>query len=311
MSSIELEPLARLERDVRRMAADLGPQQARGLVDLYYGLQEFRINASNQNHALTKSEEPHATVEFFFQQFYNLEKDIAKALDTYSAAQPLGVWAREHVGIGPVIAAGLLAHIDITTTPTPSALWKFAGLAPGQRYVKGEKRSWNAGLKVLCWKMGDSFVKQSGRENCYYGKLYLRRKEKEVARNEAVRIVKHVRVDAGVSVATFDVNNNPNWVAINGIVFEGGNAIAAARSLTEKQVRDTELKAVLQSGKLPPGQIDMRARRYAVKRYLVHYWMAAYWLHYGTEPPRAYVLDQLGHVDEEPSPVAMPKPKMK
>lgn len=306
MSTVELEPLARLERDVRKMAADLGPSQARGLVDLYYGLQDFRIQANNQIHALSKSEEPHATVGFFFDQFFQLETDIKKALDSYSAGQPLGQWVREIVGIGPVLAAGLLAHIPIETTPTPSALWSFAGLAPGQRYVKGEKRSWNAQLKVLCWRIGDSMVKQSFRDNCYYGKLYLQRKQKELARNDAVQLVK--RLTGSNPPVTFNVNGNPNWVALGNTVFQGGNAKSAAKSLSERTIRDAGLKKILLSGQLPAGQLDQRARRYAVKRLLLHYWQAAYILHYHAEPPRAYVFDQLGHVDEEPPPVPLPKP---
>lgn len=293
---MELATLPQLARDVRKAAATLGRGEARTLVDLYYGLQDFRIQASNQNLALTKSEEPHETIGFFHTQFYQLEKDIAKALDTYSNSQPLGAWSREHVGVGPVIAAGLLAHIDITRTPTPSALWKFAGLAPGQRYVKGEKRSWNAQLKLLCWKLGDSFVKQSGRPNCYYGHLYIQRKEKEVARNEAVQQVSW----AG------DIPNDA--ACINGVDFRGGNCIAAANSLAEKNIRDAELRRTLESGKLPAGQLDMRARRFAVKRFLNHYWQAAWWLEYKTAPPRAYVFEHLGHVDEDPSPVPLPKP---
>lgn len=263
----QLEPLQRLTKDTRKAAITLSAQEARYLVDTYYSLQKFRIETSNQVFALNQSEEPHDTLGFFFGQFKVLEGDIQKALDTYSAAQPLGEWARLHVGVGPVIAAGLLAHIPIEKTPSVSSLWRFAGLAPGQRYVKGEKRDWNAGLKVLCWKLGDSFVKQSGREQCYYGHLYLQRKIFEGQRNEA-----------------------------------GGNAEAAAKQLKEKQIRDAKLKKTLEGGKLPEGQLLMRARRYAVKRFLAHYWQQAYWFHYGTEPPRAYVFEHMGHVHEEHNP---------
>lgn len=297
--SVDLETLPHLTRDVRDAAATLSVGEARVLVDLYYQLQDFRIQAGNQDKALTRSEEPHDTIGFFHGQFHQLERDIAKALDTYSHAQPLGAWARQITGVGPVISAGLLAHIDITKAPYSSALWQFAGLAPDQKYVKGEKRSWNARLKVLCWKLADSFVKQSGRESAYYGHLYLKRKEYEVARNNAVQGPFSSVADMEAPAA--------DAVQVGDRGFYGGNAAAALKTLTEKKVQDPELKARLLSGKLPDGQLDLRARRYAVKRFLVHYWQAGWWLTYGTEPPRAYVFEKLQHVHEEPCPIPMPK----
>jgi hypothetical protein len=51
--------------------------------------------------------------------------------------------------------------------------------------AKGQKRPHNAKLKVLCWKIGDSFVKQQSRENDVYGKVYGERKRLELERNDA------------------------------------------------------------------------------------------------------------------------------
>lgn len=307
MELVDIETLPQLTRDLRKASGTLSPGEARTLVDLYYQLQIFRIQAGNQNTALAKAEEPHETIGWFNEQFHQLEKDIGKALDAYSAAQEIGAWARQHVGVGPVIAAGLLAHIDISQSPTPSSLWKFAGLAPGQRYERGVKRDWNARLKVLCWKMGESFVKNSGRDNCYYGKLYRERKKFEVDRNNAVwEVPRHAVSEQGTIYTTDGLV--VRCAQIEGHWFVQGNAQAALEALTTKNIRDADYRATLLSGKLPDGQLDMRARRYAVKRFLVHYWQAGYWLHYGTEPPRAYVLEHMPqHTHEEPCPIPFPK----
>jgi len=272
-----LEPVARLERDIKKAASTLGRDEARFLVDTYYSLQDFRIQSANQVRSIVQAEnkeEPHATLLFFGEQFATMEKQVQSSLDTYSNAQPLGKWAREHVGVGPVIAAGLLAHIDIEKAASASAIWRYAGLAPGQKKVKGVKRDWNASLKVLAWKLGDSFVKQSGREGCYYGHLYRERKEFEVERDVA-----------------------------------GYNAETARKTLEEKNIQDKATKATYESGHLPDGRLDMRARRFAVKRFLAHYFEAAWWLHYGTEPPNPYVQEHLGHVHIESCPIPMPKPR--
>ena len=182
----EPEPIRRLDRDIKRAASTLGRDEARFLVDSYYALQDFRIQSANQVRSIVKSEkdEPHATLQFFGDQFATMEKQVQSALDTYSNSLDLGIGARSHVGVGPVIAAGLLAHIDISKAPYACSIWRFAGLLPGQKKVKGVKRDWNADLKVLAWKLGDSFVKQSGHEKCYYGHLYRQRKELEVTRDK-------------------------------------------------------------------------------------------------------------------------------
>lgn len=258
----EPEPIRRLDRDIKLAAATLGRAEARFLVDEYYAIQDFRIQSANQIRSIVKSDvdEPHAMLQWAREQFTTMEKDVQAALDHYSNSQELGVWARLHTGVGPVIAAGLLAHINIEKAPYASSIHRFAGLLPGQKKVKGQKRDWNADLKVLCWKLGDSFVKQSGRETCYYGHLYRERKELEVTR---------------------DKNDY--------------NKATAAATLLEKNIRDKDTLAIYESGHLPDGRLDMRARRYAVKRFLVHYFEAAWILHYGTKPPDPWIVEHGGH----------------
>jgi hypothetical protein len=245
----------------------LGRAEARYLVDTYYQLQEFRKASANQARALTTSEEPHETVAFFAGQFGTLERQVQGALDAYSKGDPLGQWLRAVKGIGPVIAAGLLAHID-WTVPTAGNIWRFAGLDPSVTWRKGERRPWNASLKTLCWKIGDSFVKFSGHDDCYYGQLYRQRKEYELER---------------------DVT--------------GGNADAAKRTLEERTIRDAATRTVYESGHLPAGRLDLRARRWAVKLFLAHAWEEGYRMATGNEPPAPYPIAHLGHAHKiEPSP---------
>ena len=164
-------------------------------------------------------------------------------------------------GIGPVIAAGLLAHIDIEKAPTVGHIWNFAGLNPFQDWNKGEKRPWNASLKTLCWKIGQSFVKVSNNDKDVYGKIYKKRKEYEMAKNEA-----------------------------------GDYAEQAKQKLERFKIgKDTEAYKYYSEGKLPPAHIQQRAERYAVKMFLSHLHEVWYREHYGTEPPKPFVISQLGH----------------
>lgn len=299
--------LRKLPRDLRKAAATLGPTEVRYLVDSYYQLQDFRKASANQTRALSVSDEPHATVSFFQAEFGTIESQIKSALDDYSNADYMGQWARGHYGIGPVIAAGLSAHIDITKAPTVGHIWRFAGLDPTVKWGKGEKRPWNADLKVLCWKIGDSFVKFSGKEDCFYGHLYKQRKVYEVERDNRVQVVPR-----GVSVERDEKDTNTGTFVIDGdahtCFFIGdqwlyeGNSKAAYETLKVKNIRDKETRRLYESGHLPPGRLDLRARRYAVKLFLSHWHEAAYKHHYKTDPPLPYPIAHLGHAHKIEAP---------
>jgi hypothetical protein len=261
MSSIDLTPVLRLTRDLRSAAKILSDDEARFLVDAYYSMQEDRIRAAHQKRALSENNEPADVMAWLFDQREVLEKQVARALDAYSGANQVGTWMRSIVGIGPVIAAGLLAHIDITKAPTAGHIWRYAGLDPTQSWEKGQKRPWNARLKTLCWKIGESFVKVSNNENDVYGKVYKERKELETAKNEA-----------------------------------GEFAEQAKATLAKKKFgADTQAKKYYEQGKLPPAHIHARAKRYAVKLFISHLQHVWWEVATGEKPPKPYVLTHMGH----------------
>ena len=255
-----MSPIKRLTKDLKNAAITLSSREARYLVDSYYMMQEQRKRSANQVLSM-EGAEPHALLSWFLEQTTTLENQIKRALDAYTSSHMMGTWMREIYGIGPVISAGLLAHIDIEQAPTAGHIWRYAGLDPTSKWLAGEKRPWNAQLKVICWKAGQSFMKFSKKEQCRYGHLYLERKAYEIARNDS-----------------------------------GGNTEVAAKLLTEKKwSKGTEAYKSLIIGKLPPGQIDARARRYAVKIFISHLQAEWYRRHFKKEPPAPYAIAILGH----------------
>lgn len=258
---LDLTPVIKLSKDERTAAKTLGDDEARFLVDAYYMMQENRIRNGGQVRSMEKTGEPHETLLWLENQNSTLEESIKKALDVYSANHPIGEWLRSVDGIGPVIAAGLLAHLDIKKAPTNGHFWSFAGLDPRMEWKKGEKRPFNATLKTLCWKIGESLVKVSNKDTAFYGQLYKQRKELELAKNEA-----------------------------------GEYADQAREKLEKFKIgKDTDAYKAYSQGKLPPAHIHARAKRYAVKRLLsdLHY---VWFLHeYGVEPPQPYPIAHLGH----------------
>jgi Transposase IS116/IS110/IS902 family len=251
-----------LKRDIASMAL-LDLSSLRYVVDVYYSLQDYRIQAANQVRASEASGEPHALLRWLFSQMEAMEASIKTALDVYTDVEPsgMGKWAKAVVGIGPVLSAGLLAHIDIERAPTAGHIWSFAGLNPEQRWAKGEKRPWNARLKTLCWKIGESFVKVSGNPAAQYGKLYAQRKQRELEMN------------------------------LQGAFAEQAAAILAAKKIG----KDTDAYRAYSQGMLPAAHVHARAKRWAVKLFLAHYWEEAYRRHYRTEPPAPYPIAFLGH----------------
>ena len=248
----EEKDVRRIRRDLRKAAANMPDAQVRYFVDVYYQRQKARIRAYNQLRAATEAGEETLVLEYEATQM-RVEEDTVKAMmDAYTKGKPLGEWLRSICGIGPIIAAGLMAHIDITKAATAGAIQRFAGLDPTLEWGKGQKRPYNANLKTLCvYKLGESFVKVQNNEKDVYGKLFAEHKAMEQEKNE-----------------------------------RGELAETAKEKLEKFKIgKDTDAYKWYSQGKLPPAHIHARARRYAVKIFLSHFFEVAYEIHYGKRPP--------------------------
>jgi Transposase IS116/IS110/IS902 family len=275
-----LTPVQKLTKDLKEASRTLGTIEARFLVDAYYAMQENRIRSKHQVRTLAEPKkkaangedaeegegeeeqaefvpEPHDVLEWLFVQEETLEKQIRGTLDIYSLSDRSGVWARSIKGIGPVIAAGLLANLDIEQAPTVGHFWSFAGLNPDATWGKGQKRPWNASLKRLCFLIGESFVKVSNRPDDVYGKLYKQRKEWETERNSRLLYAEQ----------------------------------AKAALENKKFGTDTDAFKWYSKGMLPPARIHLRAQRRAVKLFLAHLHEVMYWRKYNALPPFPFVFE--------------------
>src|SRR5215469_1959464 len=313
-NTIVLDPITRLTRDLRAGAATLGDDEARYLVDYYYIAQEDRKRSFAQERTLAAEAEPHSVISWLANQSSSLEEQIKVALDVYTYNHMMGSWMRQVYGIGPVISAGLLAHIymgywcdfstevknkkgqmetvhcrghneaqcriwqqkfkkphnftPVISVPTTGHIWQFAGIAGDdqRQWLKNHKRPWNAKLKTLCWKAGQSFMKFSNRDECFYGTLYRYKKEEYVAKNE-----------------------------------NKGFAETAAKRAPTVGVT-TDAYRYYSTGFLPPAHVDAMARRYAVKIFLSHLHEEWYRREFKAEPPKPYAISILNHAHYIPPP---------
>jgi hypothetical protein len=317
--SEHIDERIRLSRDLMLAAGTMGDAEARYLVDAYYMTQEARKRTDNQTRSFGL-EEPHVLIAWLAEKNRTIEHQIARALDAYTMGHLMGSWMRDIVGIGPVLSAGLLAHIymgpacsicrahdaascaarqtdpknkkkpwmlanpnghsfvSANSCPTVGHIWQFAGIAgDGQKpWEKGKIRPFNGQLKVLCWKVGQSFMKLSGRPDCYYGRVYRERKLFEVANSEAGRL----SAQAAKQLPHFDkATESYKWYA---------------------------------QGKLPPAHLDARARRYAVKLFLSHLHGEWHQRKFGVPAPLPYPIAFLSHVHFIPPEVGLrPTPGLK
>lgn len=253
------ELLERLYADLAHIPpGQLSPEHIRFLVKHYYAIQKIRVASGNTATASERRGQPHYLGRWLQEQLLLLEHDIRAILQRWVESLEAGRWCLAVVGVGPILAAGLLAHSNHEDPfPTAGKLWRYAGLDPTVRWEPGQPRPYNAQLKVLCYKLGESFMKFSNHPSCYYGHIYRARKEQEQRKNEA-----------------------------------GKFKDLAARALA--YAKDPASRAYYEQGKLPPGRIELRARRYAVKLFLAHYQEVLWFCRYRTLPPKPYVLEFLG-----------------
>ena len=256
--------ITRMSRDMRRLAAGLSKRDVRILVGYYYQLQRHRIALGNQTRTAYEHGKPNNLVQFFYAQTHELEKLVPPIMKLFLKEYRVGKWLLDVYGIGPVLGAGLVAWLDVRKAKTVGGFWRFCGLDPTIEWDESQhayvsngqklssKRPWCAEAKRLCYLVGESFVKFSGRDECFYGHVYRQRKELETAWNEAGMYKEY----AAKMLAKF------NWR------------------------KDTESRKCYEQGKLPKAQIHARARRYAVKLFISHLFEAMWWDAYETDPPK-------------------------
>ncbi len=228
----------KLSKDLRDASKIMSHSEARFLVDLYYQIQKFRVSTNNTVKAISRLEtgEPSDLLQFFLGQEEFLEAMIKDSLDRYSKHSMRGKYIRSIYGIGPVISAAFLAHIDMSKSMTAGGLLKFSGQDPSVKWNKGEKKPWNGRLKTICFHAGSSFIKFRARPKDMYGRLFEPRRNYEIAKNEQGLFADQAKY----KLENFNIG------------------------------KDTIAYRWYAQGKLPPAHINSRVRRWIVRHFLSH-----------------------------------------
>lgn len=114
----------------KKFASRLKREEIGFLVETYYELQELRKRAANRRRALDERSEPSVLMDAYARHNEEMEKRIRGVLLAWCRSDPLSAWAIQTIGVGPVIAAGLAAHVRVERSSSVSSVWRFAGLDP-------------------------------------------------------------------------------------------------------------------------------------------------------------------------------------
>lgn len=134
------------------------------------------------------------------------------------------------------------------------------GLTVANIEAIGARRPWNAILKTLCWKIGQSFLKQNP-QKCPYRAIYDKRKLYEMEKN------------------------------LGGAYADQAKSILEAKNIG----KTTEAYKAYSIGQLPQAHINQRCERYAVKQFLADLHAVWYEKHFGKPAPLPYPIAILGH----------------
>lgn len=171
------------------------------LIDRYYQTQEHRLALAGQIRALKEANESYDTVEHFYEQFYTIEKELAKYIAKEVKKYPIwNNYLKGVKGIGPITGLALLVTLDASRADHASSFWKYAGLAcddngDADKRKKGEKISWNPFLKKTCWLISNGFIKCKGKYRGIYetSKEYYQVKFPKEVPVKGTKIIKYTK----------------------------------------------------------------------------------------------------------------------
>jgi hypothetical protein len=107
------------------------------------------------------------------------EKQYHKLVEEFVVKQPIYIEFSQYTkGLGVLSTAMLLYYFGYCEKAKyPSSLWKFSGLYPGAKLVKGESGEFNFKCRMFMWRIGDSFIKQ---RNSRYRPIYDSEKKRQL-----------------------------------------------------------------------------------------------------------------------------------
>jgi hypothetical protein len=299
-------------------ASNLTNGEARCLVANYYQAQDLRKRADMQLRHRGDKDDPVSMLDYFGDAQASIEDDLKKALRKFAEASPVGLWMMTQDGVAEVIAAGLLAYIDIERATTAGAIWAFAGLDPTAKWISREAadkmvckavrgaQPTDRDVRILCEQTGKKFsvVLRFATTDHAGNPVPLTRASlaKALSRRPYSPDLKQICWHAGQCFKR--ISGEPR--ALYGRLYREHKALVVARNehgdYAERAkvfaTRSADVRKVLNEGRLPAGNLDQQACNYATKIFLSHVQAIMHWNKNHQAPPRPFATAILGHAHE-------------
>ena len=320
----------RLTKDLKEEVVSIeNPTRAeiKDLVRIRNQIQAVRIATANRDRSIGQRysgnnlDRNQPLLLWILSNISTMEKDIDKCLGLICQNSEVGRWLMQINGVGPAIAASMLAHFDVTGKQYATQFISYAGLNDNNRPWLGRIKSENivndvvGDSKKITTEMLEEISARSQWSYEYLAKNGIPKNGKKWTKDALIKAVAKIPYNAELKRQLFifgtviEKTTNPDSLYANlyhqrkayekTINESGGYADQAAEILRTKNFRsDTDAKKAYEAGMLPPNHIRMRAMRWMNKIFVTHIFEEMYRVEYNKLPPAYYALEHCeGHHD--------------
>lgn len=305
-------------------------QEIKCVVDNYYQVQKKRIALQGQIRALKQDSDDVNTDAFCDILDWQLktqsiqEKGLQDALKCICETSEVGRWLMSIKGIGPTLAAGLMAYFDVTNVEYATHFISYAGLNDNNRPWLGAEAS----KKIVEEVLGDSKVITNDHlvelaaktkwsykylaENC--SKYDKNGELKSRSKTDLIKAISKIPYNKDLKTLIYKIEEAFVKVSNRGSLYgrlinerkaletrlneEGHYKEQAEAILRSKNIgKDTDAYKAYSQGKLPKAHIQRRACRWAAKIFVSHVFEEMYRVEKGKKPEPFYVFTYMGHKD--------------
>jgi len=321
----------RLTKDLLKASATLKRNEVRYLVDMYYNMQRQRIRAAAQIRSGTIKndegeviEEPNQLISWTLQLYAKLEEDMKQALHKYAQSTIAGQWALSVMGIGPVITAGLLCHIDVTIAQTSGDVWRYAGYDPSIEWLGAERARKTVREEVgfastINYDQLTNLCIKTARKLENWERVRIDPKTKQEK-----WLIDPINKTAKTSEIIAELSRRPWNAGLKRLGFLAGQSFVKSKNREgsfygplydkrklyemEKNMKfaykeqaerilatknfgdDTKAKQFYMMGMLPPNHIQRRTERWTVKMFFSHVFQVMFEVEHKREMPKPWIL---------------------
>lgn len=299
--------------------------EIRTLVDTFYQLQDDRKAKTEQirsieNGADQTGENKQASLtilKWIVKHMAAMEAGIKKCLEIICQSSEVGRWLMNTKGIGPVLAAGLLAYFDVDGREYASQFISYAGLNDNNRPWLGREKS----KKIIDEVVGDAkditddmVIEIAKRSQWTYSYLLEKAYDQEKKKWKKEKLTAAIAIppyNKSAKTLMWKVGKSFWWMmndpdSMYGRLYSerkiyemekndaGEYDQQAAYILSTKNIdKSTNAYKAYSMGKLPDAHINARCMRWVEKIFLSHLFEEMYRVHYDKIPPRYYTLEHM------------------